>query len=79
MGLLIIVLMVTVFLQSDSGEFPEIRWSLSDYQHRRDTLVTSTQAFKLFVLGFASYQVIFENADNRKLRDMFLTYVGLPM
>ncbi len=55
------------FLKTANNTFPKARYS--NQTGSRDNV----EAFKLFALSIAAYEVMFDNPDNRALRDHFIT------
>lgn len=57
-------------LPNKQGQYPAVRWSMNQGSQ---TQLDALYAWKLFVVGIAAHEVIFDNPDNRKLRDLVLT------
>lgn len=57
-------------LENGGAQFPQVTWSMNPSSMIN---IDAIEAFKLFVVALASHEVIFDNQDNRELREMFLT------
>ncbi len=59
------------YVRNSQGDFPKVRWD------NQTGVAEGAEAFQLFVVSLAAYEVLFNNPDNQKLRDFFITHENL--
>ncbi len=59
------------YSRDKNGQFPKVRWD------NQTGVADDIEAFQLFVVSLAAYEVLFNNPDNQELRDFFITHETL--